>query len=217
MSDVINTIQTFADSIGSIIEAWNAFHRTQISLFTIHAPEKLNWPQLLDNIIRQISELARLRRLLLTQRERFKFKLDSVNIFTLNFPRPEAKVNTASHSLQPQPNRNRKRTSRTSQPTSQNRRISRHRFENPHANDCSKSSLSKQSPLIPILTAQFVAFPLLFTTAFFSMDFVRPPYPGAVFTGVLIFVGFANYMIAMQRSPVQTFKDLVRWIMKWLG
>jgi hypothetical protein len=63
---------------------------------------------------------------------------------------------------------------------------------------------------------QYVAFPLLFTTAFFSMSFANPPYPWAVFSGVLLVVSLANYtiaslasyMIASQSSPGQAFRDL---------
>ncbi|KAF2034891.1 hypothetical protein EK21DRAFT_44116, partial [Setomelanomma holmii] len=43
----------------------------------------------------------------------------------------------------------------------------------------------------------YIAFPLLFTTAFFSMGFANPPkYPWAVFAGVLVGVTFGNFGIA---------------------
>lgn len=54
------------------------------------------------------------------------------------------------------------------------------------------------------LYSQYVAFPLLFTTAFFSMSFVNPPYPWAVFVGVLIVVGLVNYIIASLLSSKKT-------------
>jgi hypothetical protein len=48
-------------------------------LFTRHAPDKLAWPAILTNITRNMAELERLRKLLITKRERFKFKLESVS------------------------------------------------------------------------------------------------------------------------------------------
>jgi hypothetical protein len=54
---------------------------------------------------------------------------------------------------------------------------------------------------------QYVAFPLLFTTAFFSMDFATPPSPWAVFISVLFMTSLANYMIASQSSPSMVYND----------
>ncbi|KAH7095359.1 hypothetical protein FB567DRAFT_601211 [Paraphoma chrysanthemicola] len=64
----------------------------------------------------------------------------------------------------------------------------------------------------------YIAFPLLFTTAFFSMDFADPPaYPWAVFIGVLCGVFIINYMIASQSSPWQTYIDFVTWFRVYSG
>jgi hypothetical protein len=79
ISNVIETIHIFVDSIGGTIAAWDNFNSTQILLFTLHARDKPLWPALLDSISRNIDELRRLRRLLDTKRERFKFKLESVS------------------------------------------------------------------------------------------------------------------------------------------
>jgi hypothetical protein len=86
LSNVIETVQIFVDCINGIIDAWNTFYHTQISLFTLHARDKPDWPGILDRIIRSVSELVRLRNLLLTRRERFKFKLDSVCILLFISP-----------------------------------------------------------------------------------------------------------------------------------
>ena len=67
------------DSIGGTLDAWEDFYNSQIALFTVHARDKPTWPALLDRIIRNIVELRRLRRLLETKRNRFKFKLESVS------------------------------------------------------------------------------------------------------------------------------------------
>jgi hypothetical protein len=80
ISNVTETIHIFADCISGIIDAWDNFKNTQILLFTLHARDKPLWPGLLDSIARNIDELRRLRRLLDTKRERFKFKLESVSI-----------------------------------------------------------------------------------------------------------------------------------------
>jgi hypothetical protein len=42
---------------------------------------------------------------------------------------------------------------------------------------------------------QYVAFPLLFTTAFFSMDFLHPKLPWLVFFVVLIGTTIVNYFL----------------------
>lgn len=79
LSNVIETIHIFVDCLSGIIDAWNTFSRTEIVLFTTHAPDKLTWPEILTRITRSMSELERLRRVLITKRERFRFKLESVS------------------------------------------------------------------------------------------------------------------------------------------
>jgi hypothetical protein len=78
ISDIIETIQTFVDYISGIVDAWNTFSRTELALFTTYARDKVTWPNQIININRSIMELDQLQKLLLTKRERFKFKLDSV-------------------------------------------------------------------------------------------------------------------------------------------
>jgi hypothetical protein len=39
------------------------------------------------------------------------------------------------------------------------------------------------------------------------MDFATPPYPWAVFFGVLVAVSLGNYMIASQSSPSKVYED----------
>lgn len=79
LSNVIETIHVFVDGLSGIIDAWDTFSRTEIALFTTHAPDKLRWPAILTRITRSMSELDRLRRVLMTKKERFKFKLESVS------------------------------------------------------------------------------------------------------------------------------------------
>jgi hypothetical protein len=67
--------------LSGTVDAWETFSRTEIALFTRHAPDKLAWPVILIRITRNISELDRLRKLLITKRERFVFKLQSVSLF----------------------------------------------------------------------------------------------------------------------------------------
>ncbi|KAH5073290.1 hypothetical protein HBH70_151400 [Parastagonospora nodorum] len=62
------------------------------------------------------------------------------------------------------------------------------------------------SPHLP----QYVAFPLLFTTAFFSMSFANPPYPWAVFICVLFMVGVVNYIVA--ETWGNGGEVMVRWV-----
>jgi len=64
---------------------------------------------------------------------------------------------------------------------------------------------------------QYVAFPLLFTTAFFSMDFVAPKYPWAAFFGVLVLMSLLNYMIASPRSSQRRWNECKAWISAFLG
>jgi hypothetical protein len=79
ISNVIETIHVFVDCLSGIVDAWEMFSRSEIMLFTRHAPEKLTWPEILARITRNMSEVERLRKLLITKRERFKFKLESVS------------------------------------------------------------------------------------------------------------------------------------------
>jgi len=79
ISRVIETIQTFVDCISGIVDAWDTFKYTGLSFFRQHAPEKIEWPPIISTIVGNIAELDRLRKLLLTKRERFKFKLESVS------------------------------------------------------------------------------------------------------------------------------------------
>jgi hypothetical protein len=81
LSNVIETTHIFVDCLSGIIDSWETFSRTDIALFTRHAQDKLKWPEILTKINRNISELDRLRKLLITKRERFKFKLESVSGF----------------------------------------------------------------------------------------------------------------------------------------
>lgn len=102
ISNVIDTIQIFVDCISSIVDAWDNFYNTQISLFTLHARDKPSWPGLLDKIVRNVVELRRLRRLLETKRERFKFKLESVGVLC-TFRIALAHKQTASYRLESRP------------------------------------------------------------------------------------------------------------------
>lgn len=79
LSNVIETIHVFVDCLSGITDAWETFSRSEIALFTRHAPEKIKWPEILFRINRNMSELNRLRRLLITKRELFRFKLESVS------------------------------------------------------------------------------------------------------------------------------------------
>lgn len=83
LSDVLETIQNFSDSISTALDAWGAFQKTQMSFF---APRKHNsdedskpvYARLLNNISRSIGELERLRSVLLTQRAKFKSRIENV-------------------------------------------------------------------------------------------------------------------------------------------
>jgi hypothetical protein len=86
LSNVIETIHIFVDCLSGITDAWEAFSRTEIALFTRHAQDKPTWPAILTRINRNMSELDRLRKLLLTKRERFRFKLESVSSFRIQTP-----------------------------------------------------------------------------------------------------------------------------------
>ncbi|KAF2869771.1 hypothetical protein BDV95DRAFT_497619 [Massariosphaeria phaeospora] len=135
LSNVIETVQIFVDCISAIIDAWDTFYRNQISFFTTFARDKPTWPRIIDSIIRSMAELDRLRKLLLTKRDRFRFKFDS-----------------------------------------------------------------------------YVAFPLLFTTALFGMEFLKPRYPWIFFFAVLLPTSLANYVIASDRSLSHVFRDSQRWL-----
>jgi hypothetical protein len=80
ISNAIETIHVFVDCLGGIIDAWNTFSSTEVILFTNYAPDNLAWHAILIRISRNISSLDRLRRLLITKRERFNFKLQSVSL-----------------------------------------------------------------------------------------------------------------------------------------
>ena len=82
LSDVLETIQNFSDSIGSTIDAWESFRKTQISLFVLEGrrndAKKPAYSRLLGSIIQSIEELERLRGFLLTQRAKFKSRIENV-------------------------------------------------------------------------------------------------------------------------------------------
>ncbi|KAH6838454.1 hypothetical protein BKA58DRAFT_395667, partial [Alternaria rosae] len=63
--------RTNTRTISDVIET------TQLSLFTSYIPERSLWPNYINSIMRNVAELDRLRKTLLTKRDRFKFKLDS--------------------------------------------------------------------------------------------------------------------------------------------
>lgn len=65
--------------MGGIIDSWEYFCHNGMSLFQVHAPDKLGWPGMISSIVGHIAELDQLRKLLVTKRERFKFKLESVS------------------------------------------------------------------------------------------------------------------------------------------
>ncbi|KAH3952389.1 hypothetical protein HBH98_175250 [Parastagonospora nodorum] len=161
LSNVIETIHTFVDCISGIIDAWESFSRHEIVLFTRHAPEKLKWPDMLMQINRNMTELDRLRKLLITKRELFRSKLESLHT-----------VSSLSQT----------------------------------------DTAVKQGNDLKTLTKMtvYVAFPLLFTTAFFSMSFANPPYPWAVFICVLFMVGVVNYIVA--ETWGNGGEVMVRWV-----
>lgn len=162
LSNIIETTQIFIDCISAIVDAWAMFSRNELSLFTKHASDKRIWPELIVNIKRHISELDRLRRLLLTKREHFQFKLDSLH-----------------------------RVSSLSQTET----------ANSHAN----TAVSQGGDLKTLTKMTvYVAFPLLFSTAIFSMDFVTPKYPWAIFFAVLVLTSLLNYVLASQKAGLQT-------------
>lgn len=85
INTVIDTIHTFVDCLSGIIDAWDAFSRTEIAYFTTHAPDKLQYPQLLIAITRNVAELERMRKLLITKRERFIIRVESVSFAFFRF------------------------------------------------------------------------------------------------------------------------------------
>jgi hypothetical protein len=85
ISTVIETAQVFIDSISGIVDAWDTFNRTELWIFTTYLPERSIWPTYVKVIVRNVAELDRLRKLLLTKRDRFKFKLESVSSRTPGF------------------------------------------------------------------------------------------------------------------------------------
>ncbi|KAJ4367494.1 hypothetical protein N0V83_007077 [Neocucurbitaria cava] len=79
LSNVIETIHIFVDCMEGIVDSWRTFHRSEMAMFTKHAPEKLTWPGIIARIDRHITELDGMRKLLLNKRDRFKSKLDSLH------------------------------------------------------------------------------------------------------------------------------------------
>lgn len=65
------------------------------------------WPVMLTDIDRNIKELERLQKLLLTKRERFKFKLDSVCISLLKRASggTRAHIDLVTYGIEPKSNR----------------------------------------------------------------------------------------------------------------
>ncbi|KAF2447929.1 hypothetical protein P171DRAFT_354948 [Karstenula rhodostoma CBS 690.94] len=90
LSDVLETIQNFSDSISSTIDAWESFRRTQNSFFSPEARSNdansiPTYSRLFNGIIQSIGELERLRSLLLTQRAKFKSRIENYVAFPLLF------------------------------------------------------------------------------------------------------------------------------------
>ncbi|KNG51349.1 hypothetical protein TW65_01364 [Stemphylium lycopersici] len=65
--------------------------------------------------------------------------------------------------------------------------------------------LTSHSPL------KYMAFPLLFTIAFFGIDFISPKHPWPIFVSMLLLTALVNYMVASQRSPKRVWKELKEW------
>ena len=82
MSDVIAKIQLFSSCIGGTIDAWDSFWRTRHRYFTTFG--KAEWQPQIDSIIENMVELARLRKTLLTKRDRFETKLRNVSSYFLD-------------------------------------------------------------------------------------------------------------------------------------
>ena len=67
-----------------IVTVWNAFYQTQnIYLIELGKPE---WQNYLNSIVQNMSELDRLRRILLVKQEHFECKLRNVS-FRYTLPR----------------------------------------------------------------------------------------------------------------------------------
>jgi hypothetical protein len=83
--DIMDTTHILVNSLSGIIDAWETFSRDDIELFTTYAPDalRLKWSVRLSCIKRNVSELERLRKLLLTRQEHLSRKLESVSIFSL--------------------------------------------------------------------------------------------------------------------------------------
>ncbi|CAO2650561.1 Nn.00g018530.m01.CDS01 [Neocucurbitaria sp. VM-36] len=170
LSNVLETIHIFVDCIEGTVDSWNTFRRSEISLFTKHAPERPTWREIIARIDRHITELDGMRKLLLTQRNRFKSKLESLHTVS-------SLSQTETANLQAE-------------------------------------TAVAQGTDLKVLTQMtvYIAFPLLFTTALFSMDFVQPKYPWVVFFIVLFLTSLVNYMIASQRSPRRVWSDCKAWM-----
>lgn len=83
LSDVLETVQSFSDSINSTLDAWETFRKTRLSFFIADwqnndAHNKPTCSRLLGSITQNIGELERLRGLLLTQRAKFKSRIENV-------------------------------------------------------------------------------------------------------------------------------------------
>jgi hypothetical protein len=199
ISNVTETIHIFADCISGIIDAWDNFKNTQILLFTLHARDKPLWPGLLDSIARNIDELRRLRRLLDTKRERFKFKLESVGIKYLpELPHGADKQQLHTVSSLDQADRAIKQTDAAIKQT---------------------DTAIQQGKDIGTLTKMtvYVAFPVLCTTAIFSMDIVTPKQPWAVLGGVLVTAFFLNVLIAnVVEQPWAQPREIWRRVRRWV-
>ncbi|KAF2656663.1 hypothetical protein K491DRAFT_596635, partial [Lophiostoma macrostomum CBS 122681] len=85
LANVISTIQLFSGYIyiASTLDAWKTFRSTQISYFTTFG--KPEWQIRIDRIIQDMSELERLRNMLLNKQERFECKLRNYIAFPLLF------------------------------------------------------------------------------------------------------------------------------------
>ncbi|KAJ8114938.1 hypothetical protein OPT61_g3298 [Boeremia exigua] len=174
ISNVIETVQIFVDCIGGTVEFWDNLYKTQISLFTTHARDKPLWPALLDRIVRNVLELRRLRRLLETKRDRFKFKLESLHTVS-SLDQADKAIGQTDAAIQ------------------QGKDI---------------STLTKMTV--------YIAFPVLVTTAIFSMDIVTPEQPWAVLGGVLVIAFFLNVLIAnLVEQPWAQPRELWRRARLW--
>ncbi|KAF2120986.1 hypothetical protein BDV96DRAFT_595374 [Lophiotrema nucula] len=167
LSDVIAKIQLFASCIDSLIDAWESFWATRQRYFTTFG--KAEWQRPIENINETIMELARLRKLLLTKRDRFETKLRNLSTVSSLVEATEAKEQTRIANI-----------------------------------------VGEKIGTLTEMTV-YVAFPLLFSTAVFGMNFMKPSYPWAWFIAVLAGISSLNYLLASHRSPVR------RWLRNLLA